>query len=267
MDNCEVKESTYSANLEILVRKSSDLQKSPLEFDVDPAMFDTMKQLCVSLDQLSTLANFQMVSIIIKVLSVSDIVDISSQEKTLLKQECIVADSTGTTKIVLWERNANMFHVNSSYELKGLQVRIYQHQKYLSLSKDEFSMTAIDDIGEVMKSTQQSFSTMETFTNCLIIGVRSLSSFHACYSCNSKVAATSDVLANSSQCGTTQVFANCKERHTARVDIKNNDTVKTISVFSPLLDIFCDNQVTTEALLLHSPFTVSVSDHVANSMT
>ena len=50
VDNCEVKESTYSANLEILVRKSSDLQKSPLEFDVDPAKFDTMKQPCVSLD-------------------------------------------------------------------------------------------------------------------------------------------------------------------------------------------------------------------------
>lgn len=109
VDNCEVKErSTYSANLEILVRKSSDLQKSPLKFDVDPAKFDTMKQPCVSLDQLSTLANFQLVFIIIKVLSVSDVVEVSSQEKTLLKQECIVADSTGTTKIVLWEKNVNV---------------------------------------------------------------------------------------------------------------------------------------------------------------
>ena len=57
----------------------------------------------------------------------------SSEEQNFETQECIVADATATSKIVLWNNNVNKFQVYSSYELHGLQVRTYQQQKYIPL--------------------------------------------------------------------------------------------------------------------------------------
>ena len=94
-------------------------------------------------------------------LSISDIVKVSSEEQNLEKQECIIADATATSKIVLWNNNVHKFEVHSSYELHGLQVRTYQQQKYLSLARDEFSMKIIDDIGNVQPQTTQ------VLTNCV----------------------------------------------------------------------------------------------------
>ena len=101
-------------------------------------------------------------------LSISDIVKVSSEEQNLEKQECIIADASATSKIVLWNNNVHKFEVHSSYELHGLQVCTYQQQKYLSLARDEFSMKIIDDIGNVQPQ-EFSVSTSKTLTNCSII--------------------------------------------------------------------------------------------------
>lgn len=50
LSNCEVKESNFSPDLEILVRKSTDMQKSPLKFDVDPTTLEEGKEPFISLD-------------------------------------------------------------------------------------------------------------------------------------------------------------------------------------------------------------------------
>ena len=162
-------------------------------------------------------------------------------------QECFIADSTATSKIVLWSNHVNKFKVNSS----GLQVRTYQQQKYLSLSRDDFSMTIITDIGNVTV-----FNTNHQNIYKLL--------HHLKHACNSKVVSNSDLLAACSRCQTIQVLTKCKHRYSARVDIKTNHEIKTITIFSPLLDKFCNGKVTTETLLLHEPFNITVSDSVAS---
>ena len=67
-----------------------------------------------------------------------------------------------------------------------------------------------------------------------------------------------------SRCQTMQVLGNCQQHHTARVDINN---IKTITIFSPLLDKLCNGNVSSEILLLHPPFSVTVSDYVATSLS
>jgi hypothetical protein len=78
--------------------------------------------------------------------------------------ECIIADATATSKIVLWNNNVNKFQVNSSYD-----VITWSASPYLPTTKvDEFSMKVIDDIGNV----QPQVSTSKTLTNCSIIGIK-----------------------------------------------------------------------------------------------
>jgi hypothetical protein len=171
--------------------------------------------------------------------------------------ECIIADATATSKIVLWNNNVNKFQVNSSYD-----VITWSASPYLPTTKvDEFSMKVIDDIGNV----QPQVSTSKTLTNCSIIGIKSLTAFHACYSCSSKVLPTSDVLANCIRCSTTQVLTNCVERHAARLDVKSDSGITTVTFVSPLLDELCNSKVSSGTLLLHQPFTMNITNNVAKS--
>ena len=64
-----------------------------------------------------------------------------------------------TSKIVLW--NAQCF-----YQLEG---HTYQGTKYLSVTRDDFSLTVIDDIGDVQ--TADASSTDIKLTQCSVVGI------------------------------------------------------------------------------------------------
>lgn len=179
--NCQIKESAYSSQLEVIIRNSSDLQRSSLEFAVD---VDNLKVDCsdvVTLDELPQLANFERVSVQVKVVTECD----ASKVKDLTKQEYIIADATGVTKIVTWEDNLGLLQEGLSYKLTGLTVRTFQNEKYLSIGMDGFGISEIDDIGEVYNTTI--VVDERKLVNAVFVGVKSLDMFSACYSCAGKV--------------------------------------------------------------------------------
>ena len=62
-----------------------------------------------------------------------------------------VADATGAIKVTLWEGSIGLLKEDISYELKNFTVRMYKHEKYLSIPKEGFEMKQIDDIGAVVE--------------------------------------------------------------------------------------------------------------------
>ena len=116
------------------------------------------------------------------------------------------------------------------YQLDGLLVRTYKGTKYLSATRDEFTLTVIDDIGDVVQATQP----IDTDINLHQCSVRALTCFvHA-----SKVLATSTNLGDCTRCGTTQVFDKCQHRYSARVDIKHEENTRTAIVFTRVVRCF-----------------------------
>ena len=95
--NCQIKESPYSSSLEVLIRNSSDLHQSPLEFPVDVNTLSTNSTITINLEELPQLSNFQNVSVKIKVTDVHNVVKV----KDLTKQEYSIADATSTSTIVV----------------------------------------------------------------------------------------------------------------------------------------------------------------------
>ena len=80
-----------------------------------------------------------------------------------------------------------------SYKLSGLIVRTFRNEKYLSVPRDNFTITEIDDIGEVSVPAVGNASN-EHVTQAVVKGIKHLDVFRACYSCTGKVAETSEVL-------------------------------------------------------------------------
>ena len=83
----------------MVIRNSSDLHQSPLEFPLDVNTLSTDSTVTINLEELPQLSNFQNVSVKIKVTDVHDVVKV----KDLTKQEYSIADATSTPTIVVWE--------------------------------------------------------------------------------------------------------------------------------------------------------------------
>ena len=193
--NCQIKESPYSSSLEVVIRNSSDLHQSPLEFPVDVNTLSTDSTVTINLEELPQLSNFQ---------------------------------------------------------------------KYLSVPRDNFTITEIDDIGEVAVANASN----EHVTQAVVKGIKHLDVFRACYSCTGKVAETSEVLGDCTRCGVTQKIETCKLRFHARVDLQSEGNLITVTAFTLILENICQtDDVTKAALLTSTPFNATINNNIVTSIS
>ena len=120
--------------------------------------------------------------------------------KDLTKQEYSIADGTSTSTIVVWEDNVGILSEGCSYKLSGLIVCTFRNEKYLSVLRDNFTITEIDDITEVSVPAVANASN-EHVTQAVVKGIKHV---EACYFCTGKVAETSEVLGDCTRCGVTK---------------------------------------------------------------
>ena len=147
----------------------------------------------------------------------------------------------------------------SLYQLDGLKGRTYRGQKYLSIPCDSFTFSKIDDVGDVAHSISKDD---HKIYNVNVRGVKSLDSFYACYACKGKVIETTENLGDCSRCSITQRFDRCELRYNARLDLQSEETgLKTVTVFSPLLEAICQGTASKVNLFTCSPFDATISEN------
>ena len=66
------------------------------------------------------------------------------------KQDCVVADGSGTCRLVLWQEEIGALQVNSSHRVSAVHVRMYDDLYYLSAA-EKCEIEKIEDIGEVQQ--------------------------------------------------------------------------------------------------------------------
>ena len=147
--NCEVKEDKYSSDLEVVVRKSSEPRQSYSKFEVSPTMFDETDD-SMAIDKIPRLVNYQRVSVKVKGIGEEDAIVV---KKGLIKHDYIIADRTGSCKIVTWEDNVGLLQDGNCYELSGLMIRAFKGTKYHSIPN--VTIKNVDDIEEVDNGTVQ----------------------------------------------------------------------------------------------------------------
>lgn len=69
--------------------------------------------------------------------------------KSLTCQELMVADSTGSTRLRIWENEINTMEKGKSYHLQNVSIREFKGKKFLSTSIKGSLITEIPDIGKV----------------------------------------------------------------------------------------------------------------------
>lgn len=55
----------------------------------------------------------------------------SRRSKSLVKQECVIADANGGCKVILWEDNVELLEKGQTYKMSGMMVRIMEESIFL----------------------------------------------------------------------------------------------------------------------------------------
>ena len=143
-----------------------------------------------------------------------------------------------------WKDNIGVLQPGNSYKLSGLMVRMYNGKKCLSVPKDGFQISSIEDIG-VVEDVEVEVAKERKLTNVGIIGFEI---YNGCYSCMGKVTP------RCGRCGSTQRLDRCKEQTSAKLDVESEGDVIMLSAFSPVLDDIYQGSTSIDALLSYERF-------------
>ena len=103
------------------MRKPSEPHQSYSKFEVSPnnIMFDDTDD-HKTIDEIPRLVNYQRVSVNVKVIGEEDA---TAVKKGQMKQDYIIADRTGSCKIVTWEDNVGLLQVGNCFEIDDTHIQ------------------------------------------------------------------------------------------------------------------------------------------------
>ena len=189
ISGCSVKNARGSStDLEVFVNKHATITKSDKVFTAPTSttgQTTPIKEIC-------DLSVNTFVEVKVTVCSVNDPQCITT--KSLTCQELMVADSTGSTRLTVWENEINTMEKGKSYHLQNVSVREFKGNKFLSTSIKGSLIKEIQDIGKVVQDqTQLEVITGPTRTthikNVKVVGVQKFDTYNACFTCNGKIIA------------------------------------------------------------------------------
>ena len=86
-------------------------------------------------NDIKSMATNQRVTVTVKVKSVDPTERVKNRDgKELVKQDCVVVDSSGCTHVVVWEKDVGRLQEDSCYKLVGASVRTFRGVTYMYLS-------------------------------------------------------------------------------------------------------------------------------------
>ena len=113
LSECEVQRSSYSGDLEIKLTSKTNIGQSPKEFDSIAEPSNSPAAL-TPVSQIHKMGNFNHVDLKVKISQVNPPCTVPTGK---LKQDLIVADSTGTIKLTHWGNEVGKYDIGSSYQL------------------------------------------------------------------------------------------------------------------------------------------------------
>ena len=258
LKNCIIKLSREGHKMEIMLKSNTRIIESNKNIDVSGLIKDSATvPSSITISELASTQNFQHVSLQVKVVEAKEPTYVGEDHKH--KQDLIVADSTGLTKLALWEKDVGTMQKQHSYSLVNVIVREYKSKKYLSKPKDGAVITTIDDIGDVQESDSETDEPQphETrLSNVWIIGVPQLDSYKSCLMCKARVEPMEPPLGRCSKCSVMQRFDLCPEQCSAKLLLMSDSDHNRIyplhgfgRTIRDLAGANTDSAVTPEALL------------------
>ena len=250
--NCVIKESTYGLSsvapmYEIVASSRSKIELSPKKFKFDKIDVQSGEPKIYALDEVEGLSaeQNQRITVVGKIVSVGESAPIkTAQHKELVKQECLIADANSVLRLVLWEENVGTLKVGCSYMLKHLNVKVFDHVKYLSYS-DKVVVEEVEDIGVTVQVDEgEQLSTHERQIEGEVVAGVSSEEYISCMMCSGKVtiSTTSALIGKCSKFAAVLKLNKCQKLKTAKIVVEGADEKRvTLTAFNQIIDSIISN--------------------------
>ncbi len=252
--NCEVKRSRQGDSFEIILKKFTEIRSSEKKFEEGVINSKINSPETVAVASICDKGEFTRISVDAKVIFVHDPIQMASGK---IKQDIIIADSTGTTRLVLWESDVNSVTLNKSYKFNNIVIKEFQETKYLALGRVGSAVSEIDDIGNVATyNTDIDYNIPRKLKNAEIVAIVTLDCYKSCLRCKARVEGVEDLIGICSKCGIHQRVDKCSDHLTGKLLLQEqgNDKTLTLSAFGSTLTqmaaVDSASQVTPSSLLM-----------------
>ena len=125
--DCVVKNSRQGQGYDIMLKSSTKIKLSPKKLDMETIMSSTLPSKQITLNSLTSLSQYDQVSVNIKVLQLQAVEEVDPDKKH--KRDVIVSDQTASAKVVLWEEHVDSLQEGKSYLLKNFHVKELKPKK------------------------------------------------------------------------------------------------------------------------------------------
>lgn len=260
LKDCDIQLNPYSKSLEVLIKGYTKITQSKTNFEIEDP--NTIGSKTISLSQLPDTEQYDKVNVTVKILEVGSPLTVNTGKQ---KQDIVIADSSGTATLTVWEKDIDKFKMLESYSIQRLIVRIFNETHYLSLPETAV-VTHIDDIEGVSKVIDA--PPEPQLENAQICGVKE---FKLNLSCSTgKVIPVSSTIGECQKCCMKMKMLHCKQEKSMAKFIVNgyaeeatsSNTFVTLVAYGTLLNSITESvEITTESLLNSRPSNVIYNDY------
>ena len=157
---CSIRNTRTGNSLEIIVHDNTIISKSTKKFDVGvkPNIHNTDTTIELLLANLKLQPSFQKVCVSAKVLEIGDTHTLTDGRRV---QTVLIADHTDTAEVSLWEDFIGAVHVEESYKLHCLMVKIFNDKLSLFTPKANLQIEKIPDLQDVVSQVSSVKRTKE----------------------------------------------------------------------------------------------------------
>ena len=154
-----------------------------------------------------------------------------SQEKSYVKEDCIIEDETGAMVFHIWHPIIDKLESGKSYQFKNVTVKYFQGSTFLSTCPSttfsEASTIVADLAGPKLLEDPEQKVEAPNFKF-----VSKLQIFISCQVCKRRLTDVSSVSCKCQHCGTRQRTAGCKREASVKLCIKHDKTDLWLTAFT-----------------------------------
>lgn len=199
----------------------------------------------ITLDSVSKLQDFQSIIVQAKVLTVQEPLEV---KPSLLKQDVIIADATGTIRLTVWQQDTNQLCIGKSYVFDKVTVRSYDGSKYLTPPKSGWSYKTCDDIGSV-EDEPETLRDRNEIGDAIVDGVLHIASNPSCKTCKANVDIISYTIGKCTRCLMSQRLDKCPPKLSAKLLICGGEKSMTLYAYLPMIQrIIKDDTLSDDAV-------------------
>ena len=236
ISNYQLKRNSYSNQDEVHLNKRTKVEipsQSEINFDItaQEASQDLEK---TTVEQIKESNCNRKVKVCGRITFKGNIETITDKnQKIVLKQETIFTDSTGSIRLVLWEKDIQNVQSRNTYTVTRAIVKTYNGEKYLTLNH-----TTTIQLSEqtVEREDEQIIVSHIKEVECPAEGVESISKYFSCNKCHSTLANTEGKkIIKCTNCELSQLKSKTKTRTLAKVMFLAEGEQLTLNLFDDKL--------------------------------